>query len=157
MCLSQGSSYESHTGGLDSRRLCGPGGYLSWTRCDKRSLRPSYRVAVSQRRRQRAHRSRRRNYHLVAVGQRIRRPPALVLRTLRKPRTTVRNTLAHAQDGYCRRTARGDPRSGRSGHRADHRDAGRRGRAARGQQDRDRALKGVHQQQSSRNALVQRA
>ena len=46
MCLSQGSSYESHTGGLDSRRLCGPGGYLSWTRCDKRSLRPSYRVAI---------------------------------------------------------------------------------------------------------------
>ena len=39
VCLSQGSSYESHTGGLDSRRLCGPGGYLSWTRCDKRSLR----------------------------------------------------------------------------------------------------------------------
>ena len=141
VCLSQGSSYESHTGGLDSRRLCGPGGYLSWTRCDKRSLRPSYRVAVSQRRRQRAHRSRRRNYHLVAVGQRIRRPPALVLRTLRKPRTTVRNTLAHAQDGYCRRTARGDPRSGRSGHRADHRDAGRRGRAARGQQDRDRSTR----------------
>ena len=25
VCLSQGSSYESHTGGLDSRRLCGPG------------------------------------------------------------------------------------------------------------------------------------
>ena len=24
VCLSQGSSYESHTGGLDSRRLCGP-------------------------------------------------------------------------------------------------------------------------------------
>ena len=141
MCLSQGSSYESHTGGLDSRRLCGPGGYLSWTRCDKRSLRPSYRVAVSQRRRQRAHRSRRRNYHLVAVGQRIRRPPALVLRTLRKPRTTVRNTLAHAQDGFFRRAARGDPRSGRSEPHDDRRDAGRRGRAARGQQDRDRSTR----------------
>ena len=32
MCLSQGSSYESHTGGLDSRRLCGPGGYHPWSR-----------------------------------------------------------------------------------------------------------------------------
>ena len=129
--VSQGSSYESRTGGLTSRRLCGPGGYHSWTRCDKRLLRPSTRVAVPQRRRQRAHRSRRRNNHLVAVGERVRRAVPLVLRTLRASHAPVRNTLAHAQDGYHRCHIRGAAGPRRAHHPADRDAAGLERTAAR--------------------------
>ena len=94
--VSQGSSYESRTGGLTSRRLCGPGGYHSWTRCDKRLLRPATRVAVPQRRRQRAHRSRRRKPPRGAVGQAVRRAVPLVLRTLRD-RTLQSATRSHTR------------------------------------------------------------